>query len=316
MEDINNTLINIMTTDVIVGCGTNPKRPVDGEACKGLAKKGGLSLVLPIISAWNEAASIGKIYIVGPKKRLEDEISPQLGGIEKFVFVDEACQGDADALIDNIVKVVQNYKLTPFAVFSSCDMTLFSKEKAEKIISDIKDAMTKDYSSRNNRTDTSGFADLYFTIGMAEEDNKYYARKVDRPGAVFSKNEMYRFGSVHMFDTIRCPFRSNELKHLLKRRKVKDQQRELLFDCWDALGDGLPWFVPTANRIVVLKAISNYYKHYKKDIPVIPYFKVSFERVERAAYAVSGLHVTLVKTIGTDDIDNNEEFRAACQKKY
>jgi hypothetical protein len=329
-------------TDVVIACGTNPKHPISGDECKALASCAGRPIVYPVARAWAGLEGIGCIYLAGPRARLEKELAPLLdkGGIENYVLVNEPRPGDAEAMIGNIEEVCSRYTLSRYSYMSTCDILGFDSRKAATICHDIGNEMQKDYLK-------SSFAELYFTAGYQEEDMDHFKTLKDweRPGIPFSSREVLRFGSVHLFDTEESLKGAGRIKELLSYRKLKYQWLELIQYAWRVLGDDAPWYVPTVKRHATLKALANSIRRFGITLderavnkrmeklglklkatngkihlplerlvgsPVIPYFQIPLEVVEKAAHDITGVRVRIVKTrFTTPDIDSLEELSAA-----
>jgi len=339
------------TIDCIIGCGRNPRRPIHGEDCKALlTMDNGLPMVYPIAKAWSEFDEIGHVYLSGPKKRLQAFVQTMAkqglpGHLEKILIAEEDHPGDADAIIDNAIKVYKENPLSTNVLYSTCDIKDFGKPMATKILTDIIAAMADD------KAEGKTLGDFYYTVGRQSEDILHFRGKLfaqERPGVPFGKDKELRFGSVHIANIEQCLKSERLFKELLNFRKMKEDYVRAAKHFWEMLGDGEPSkYRLTEARILTLKMIFNYAANYvskygvtvntaplnrilgkrnmisrlpewKFHIPAeftsrlpVPYFDIPIEGVERTLSRYVGFKVRMVETTGSADIDNLTEFLAA-----
>ncbi|MCI4626838.1 MAG: NTP transferase domain-containing protein [Candidatus Magnetoovum sp. WYHC-5] len=317
---------------VLAGTYNNPKRFIQNSNIKALVPYNGKPMIIPVIEAIMPYAQ--KIVVCGNARLLEEGIVKHIKkNADKIVFVDETAdlykkliakdigflrsirgirktvQGDMNDALNIITNAINASimlnSVNDFFFVLGCDIPDINEQLMATLLDDFSFCLENDIKLKGKPSS------FYISLGNIVFENYYNLKKRKRPPLVLNQNLQVRIGNIHLLNLANILKTANIKKifHAINKRKLKDHPfKSFLFS--------LKIFT-LKDYIEVCKLLFNIQKYYNNNYFLKPfsYFKIEEKKVLAVLSNFFGFEIQFVHTVGSDDIDTDEEYYAKLQSK-
>lgn len=307
--------------DLYIPMGTysDPKRFINGEACKALITlpydNNNLPLGFCTLKYFGYLPEVKDIIITGPKDRLEKKLEEHRKELpdKRIIVRQESSPGNLQIALEDMAKAFldPSLNLTEYVMIASSDYARLNADIATIIFNDFRNIL---YTDIINGVKT----EMYMAVGNQIEDNEEYGRvrniEVERKGIILGPSKAWRFGNSYLLRSDLIRNKNEEVNEMIihsNMRKIKDDITGSI-DYWVRQLFTKGKEEKTKKAAILSKALLNYVKkHLLNDLAPYPYFTISEHDCNAIVSDVLGINLKFVETLGSADIDDNFEFEAA-----